>query len=148
MYKNLYFRGKHYVNLDDHVVVKGERTGYIRYIGHLDIKIGQPNMVFVGIELDAPGKCSLSTNNGRQAHLVELTPSTPDLSRRHLLHSFPPKVLCERGNIFEKKLFVFTFSHERITTAKNMGILKYYQTSLISYERGWPLACRRTEIDG
>ncbi|XP_064646296.1 uncharacterized protein LOC135499471 isoform X2 [Lineus longissimus] len=46
--------GKHYVNLDDHVVVKGERAGYIRYIGHLDIKIGQPNMVFVGVELDAP----------------------------------------------------------------------------------------------
>jgi hypothetical protein len=31
--------------------------------------------------------------------------------------------------------------HERTTTAKNMGILKYHQTSLISYERGWPLAC-------
>jgi hypothetical protein len=35
----------------------------------------------------------------------------------------------------------FTCSyHERTTTAKNMGILKYHQTSLISYERGWPLA--------
>jgi hypothetical protein len=31
--------------------------------------------------------------------------------------------------------------HERTTTAKNMGILKYHQNSLISYERGWPLAC-------
>jgi hypothetical protein len=31
--------------------------------------------------------------------------------------------------------------HERTTTAKNMGILKYHQTSLISSERGWPLAC-------
>lgn len=41
------------VQLGDHVVVKGERTGRIRYIGHLD-KIGQPNMVFVGLELDAP----------------------------------------------------------------------------------------------
>jgi hypothetical protein len=30
---------------------------------------------------------------------------------------------------------------ERTTTAKNMGILKYHLTSLISYERGWPLAC-------
>jgi hypothetical protein len=29
----------------------------------------------------------------------------------------------------------------RTTTAKNMGILKYHQTSLISYEWGWPLAC-------
>jgi hypothetical protein len=28
--------------------------------------------------------------------------------------------------------------HERTTTAKNMGILKYHQTSLISYERGGP----------
>jgi hypothetical protein len=33
------------------------------------------------------------------------------------------------------------FEHERTITAKNMGILKYHQTSLISYERGWPLAC-------
>jgi hypothetical protein len=32
-------------------------------------------------------------------------------------------------------------SHERTTTAKNMGILKYHLISLISYERGWPLAC-------
>jgi hypothetical protein len=31
--------------------------------------------------------------------------------------------------------------HERTTTAKNMGLLKYHPTSLISYERGWPLAC-------
>jgi hypothetical protein len=31
--------------------------------------------------------------------------------------------------------------HERTTTAKNMGILKYHPTSLIRYERGWPLAC-------
>jgi hypothetical protein len=31
--------------------------------------------------------------------------------------------------------------HERTTTAKNMGILKYHPTSLISYEIGWPLAC-------
>jgi hypothetical protein len=30
--------------------------------------------------------------------------------------------------------------HERTTTAKNMGILKYHITSLISYEGGWPLA--------
>jgi hypothetical protein len=30
---------------------------------------------------------------------------------------------------------------ERTTTAKNMGILKYHPTSLISYERGWPLGC-------
>jgi hypothetical protein len=27
-------------------------------------------------------------------------------------------------------------THERTTTAKNMGILKYHQTSLIGYERG------------
>jgi hypothetical protein len=37
----------------------------------------------------------------------------------------------------------FYFSlHMRTTTVKNMGMLKYHQTSLIviSYERGWPLA--------
>jgi hypothetical protein len=28
--------------------------------------------------------------------------------------------------------------HERTTTAKNMGILKYQPTPLISYERGMP----------
>jgi hypothetical protein len=31
--------------------------------------------------------------------------------------------------------------HERTTIAKNMGIFKYHPTSLISYERGLPLAC-------
>jgi hypothetical protein len=36
---------------------------------------------------------------------------------------------------------ISTDVHERTTTVKNMGILKYHQTSLISYERGWPLAC-------
>jgi hypothetical protein len=30
------------------------------------------------------------------------------------------------------------FCHERTTTAKNMGILKYHPTSLISYEIGMP----------
>jgi hypothetical protein len=38
-------------------------------------------------------------------------------------------------------VYMYTPRHERTTTAKNMGILKYHQTSLISYERGWPLAC-------
>ncbi|RUS90551.1 hypothetical protein EGW08_001728 [Elysia chlorotica] len=41
------------VQLGDHVVIRGEKTGRIRYIGHLD-KIGQPNLVFAGLELDAP----------------------------------------------------------------------------------------------
>ncbi|CAG5130107.1 unnamed protein product [Candidula unifasciata] len=41
------------VQLGDHVVVKGDKTGRIRYIGHLD-KIGKPNLLFVGLELDAP----------------------------------------------------------------------------------------------
>jgi hypothetical protein len=31
--------------------------------------------------------------------------------------------------------------HERTTTGKNMGILKYHPTSLMRYERGWHLAC-------
>jgi hypothetical protein len=34
-----------------------------------------------------------------------------------------------------------TKTHERTTTAKNMGIHKYHPTSLISYDRCWPLAC-------
>lgn len=49
------FSSKLQVQLGDHVVIKGERTGRIRYIGHLD-KIGQPNLVFAGLELDAPGE--------------------------------------------------------------------------------------------
>lgn len=44
-----------YVRVNDHIVVRGDRTGYIRYIGHLN-KIGPPNTVFIGLELDAPGK--------------------------------------------------------------------------------------------
>ena len=51
----LCYSSKLKVQLGDHVVIKGERTGRIRYIGHLD-QIGQANMVFVGLELDAPGR--------------------------------------------------------------------------------------------
>jgi hypothetical protein len=40
--------------------------------------------------------------------------------------------------------FIFPV-HERTTTAKNMGILKYHETSLIGYERGWPLASYQTK---
>ncbi|OWF51292.1 uncharacterized protein LOC110449383 [Mizuhopecten yessoensis] len=42
------------VQMNDHVVAKGDRTGFIRYLGHLD-GIGHPNMLFVGLELDSPG---------------------------------------------------------------------------------------------
>lgn len=48
-----------YVRVNDHIVVRGDRTGYIRYIGHLN-KIGPPNTVFIGLELDAP----VGVNNG------------------------------------------------------------------------------------
>lgn len=41
------------VQLNDHVVAKGDRTGHIRYIGHLD-KQTQPNLLFTGLELDSP----------------------------------------------------------------------------------------------
>ncbi|KAL5005922.1 hypothetical protein ScPMuIL_017080 [Solemya velum] len=41
------------IQLNDHVVVKGERTGCVQYIGHLE-NLGKPNMLFVGLELDAP----------------------------------------------------------------------------------------------
>ncbi|XP_060076178.1 uncharacterized protein LOC132555835 [Ylistrum balloti] len=42
------------VQMNDHVIAKGDRTGFIRYLGHLD-GIGHPNMLFVGLELDSPG---------------------------------------------------------------------------------------------
>ena len=42
------------IKVNDYVVVKGKRTGHVRYLGHLD-NIGQPNAIFVGLDLDAPG---------------------------------------------------------------------------------------------
>ncbi|XP_077869196.1 uncharacterized protein LOC144360308 [Saccoglossus kowalevskii] len=41
------------IELDDHVVVRGERTGHARYIGHLD-NVGTTHVVYVGLQLDAP----------------------------------------------------------------------------------------------
>lgn len=42
------------VQLDDHVVVKGDKSGTIRYIGHID-RNRQANVLYVGLELDTPG---------------------------------------------------------------------------------------------
>ncbi|XP_029640033.1 ras guanine nucleotide exchange factor Y [Octopus sinensis] len=42
-----------HVRLNDHIMVRGNRTGHIRYIGHLD-KMDSANTVFIGLELDAP----------------------------------------------------------------------------------------------
>lgn len=39
----------------DHVVVRGDRVGHVRYLGHLDGR-NQPSTVFAGIALDAPGR--------------------------------------------------------------------------------------------
>lgn len=58
-----FYSNKFQIQLNDHVVVKGERTGCVRYIGHLE-NIGQPNMLFVGLELDAPGKKMVFTTKG------------------------------------------------------------------------------------
>ncbi|XP_035661178.1 uncharacterized protein LOC118405678 isoform X3 [Branchiostoma floridae] len=44
---------KFHVQLNDHVVLRGDRTGLVRYIGHLD-NVGAPAVIYVGIELDAP----------------------------------------------------------------------------------------------
>ncbi|XP_077997607.1 uncharacterized protein LOC144450770 [Glandiceps talaboti] len=41
------------LELDDHVVVRGERTGYVRYIGHLD-NVGSTHIIYVGLQLDSP----------------------------------------------------------------------------------------------
>ena len=43
-----------HIETGDHIVVRGDRTGHVRYIGHLD-NDGPPTAVYVGIELDAPG---------------------------------------------------------------------------------------------
>lgn len=53
-----FFSHKLQVQLNDHVVAKGDRTGHIRYIGHLD-KQTQPNLLFTGLELDSPGQSTL-----------------------------------------------------------------------------------------
>ena len=42
------------VQLDDHVVVKGDKSGTIRYIGHID-RNRQASVLYVGLELDTPG---------------------------------------------------------------------------------------------
>jgi len=44
---------KLHIETGDHIVVKGEKTGYVRYLGHLD-NVAPANAVFVGLELDAP----------------------------------------------------------------------------------------------
>lgn len=54
------FSHKLQVQLNDHVVAKGDRTGHIRYIGHLD-KQTQPNLLFTGLELDSPGQSTLKS---------------------------------------------------------------------------------------
>lgn len=41
------------VRLEDHVLIKGERTGFVRFIGHLE-KSSLPNTVYVGLHLDVP----------------------------------------------------------------------------------------------
>ena len=46
------------VLLGDHVVLRGEKTGHVRYLGHVD-GVQQSEGVFVGIELDAPGECGV-----------------------------------------------------------------------------------------
>jgi hypothetical protein len=82
------------------------------------------------------------------------------LYRFHSLNDSPRKISTVREKQFQQAqvyvwslirtavpefmLFLMQFqslcpfvSHERTTTAKNMGILKCHPTSLISYERGW-----------
>ncbi|GAB1600519.1 ras guanine nucleotide exchange factor Y-like [Argonauta hians] len=42
-----------HVRLNDHIMVQENRTGHVRYIGHLD-NMGSSNTVFIGLELDTP----------------------------------------------------------------------------------------------
>ncbi|KAL8596733.1 hypothetical protein ACOMHN_046350 [Nucella lapillus] len=84
------------VQLGDHVVIKGERTGRIRYIGHLD-KIGQPNMVFVGIELDAPVGRHDGFFNGKRYFFC-----TKDHGIILPLHDIVCKVQAKKSNSMEE----------------------------------------------
>ena len=42
------------LHLDDQVTTKGDRTGYVRYIGHID-KPNAAHVVYAGLELEKPG---------------------------------------------------------------------------------------------
>jgi hypothetical protein len=55
-----------------------------------------------------------------------------DLGREHSLIVGKMSVVLRVSGVINFR------HHERTTTAKNMGILKYHPTSLISYERGMP----------
>lgn len=84
------------VQLGDHVVIKGERTGRIRYIGHLD-KIGQPNMVFAGLELDAPAGRHDGFFNGKRYFFCH-----KDHGVFLPLHDIVCKVQPKKSNVMEK----------------------------------------------
>lgn len=53
------------VQLDDHVTTKGDVTGFIRYIGHMD-NTDQSNSLFAGIELDSPVGTSDGSHLGKK----------------------------------------------------------------------------------
>lgn len=46
---------------DDQVLVRNNKVGVVRYVGHLD-SVGTPSVVYVGVELELPGKKWSETN--------------------------------------------------------------------------------------
>ncbi|XP_067908198.1 uncharacterized protein [Heterodontus francisci] len=53
------------INVNDYVIVNGNRSGTARYIGHLDSS-GMANAVFVGVELDEPSGQHDGTFEGKR----------------------------------------------------------------------------------
>ncbi|XP_038654403.1 uncharacterized protein LOC119966567 isoform X2 [Scyliorhinus canicula] len=53
------------ININDYVIVNGNKSGTARYIGHLD-GCGMANAVFVGVELDEPSGLHDGTFEGKR----------------------------------------------------------------------------------
>ena len=50
------------VAVGDHVVVAGLKTGLVKYVGHID-GASDKHCIFVGLQLDAPGKLIADCNS-------------------------------------------------------------------------------------
>ncbi|KAK3082826.1 hypothetical protein FSP39_006492 [Pinctada imbricata] len=95
------------IQLDDHIVARGDKAGYVRYIGHLDHS-SQSHMVYVGLELDnqtgthdgcVHGKRYFSCNDNHGI-FVPLQEVMCKVTRKVLK---PPSTKEENGNSVKKK---------------------------------------------
>lgn len=53
-------RGGQQIFIGDRVIVRGERTGTVKYIGKLEgVRLPYTNHIFLGLQLDQPSECWL-----------------------------------------------------------------------------------------